>query len=142
MQEANKGVQEIKREDWAAGRERTAGLKLDRFGSTEPNRFSAFIKICRAGFFAHFSPSFSLLLLSRERGSAFSLEFRRGPGWSEAAPTRRLAVEDGGAAAPNTLFFIFFPFYLFFPPLLVFRLKNPQNEPQLPRSTKTKITTF
>jgi len=72
-----KGVQELKGLDWAKKRDwRAVGLvsEPNRYGSSEPNRFNIGYIKASAGFFAIFSQPFSFFSLSRERGSAFSLE--------------------------------------------------------------------
>ena len=60
-----------------------------------------------------------------------------GQGWSETTPTRRLAVVDGGAAAPNVFFLFFFRSFSSTPfPLYLSNLKISDTLTQTPRSKK------
>ena len=102
---SNTGGTGIKK-DIGPKRERGALLGLresepNRSGSSEPNRFRiSYLKAC-SGFFLIFSFSFSLFLLSRERGSAFSLEIRQRALPSSPASGRfRRGGRRAAAAAP------------------------------------------
>jgi len=72
----------------------------------------------------------TLCLLRLENGAA--------GGWSETAPTRRLAVIDGGALLKSK--HLFFYFFVLFPSILlpkaVSNLKIPKYKSYIPRSKK------
>ena len=120
---------------------RTGLVLVNRSGSTEPNQFK--INYIRAlnGFFGHFLVSFSLFSLSRERGSALSVEFCH---YRHLLPRRVGRFRRGGrraiAAAPELKtppFFDFFrSFHLFSLPLSNSLLKSSGQKVKLPRSRK------
>jgi len=72
------GGARIKKKEVGPKKERKGALGLERepnqSGSNEPDRFSIGYIKGRGRVFSHFSTSFSLFPLSRERGSVFSLE--------------------------------------------------------------------
>jgi len=72
--------------------------------------------------------SLSILLLSSPIGEWEERRRLAGQGWSETAPTRRLAVVDGGAAAPNAFFFSAYSLLLFFLKLFL-NSKTPNTNP-------------
>jgi len=124
------------------------GWRWGRFGSNpgsvpgEPNRFGKeYIRVVSPFLFI-FIFNFSLFSYSLNYALFSLLKFflilRRGerrrlagPGWSETAPTQRLAVVDGGAAAPDALFYFFFSAYsLLLLPLYTFlHPKSPNTNP-------------
>jgi len=102
MQEIE-GVQEFKKLNWANRDSRRfwalGERKPNRSGSSEPVRIN-YIKAC-SGFLVIFQFSFSFFPLSRERGSALSLEFRSSSPAGWPVPARWPTSHRGCAAAPD-----------------------------------------
>jgi len=135
------GVQELKKSDWAMKRERHAGpweKEPNRSGSSEPDRFKISYLKAISGFFFIFSFSFSFFSLSRQRGSALSLEFRPSSPAGRPVPARWPASHHGCASAPDAkqspCFYFFHPFSSIPSPLSDSWLKNFNRPTQISRS--------
>ena len=107
-------------------------------GSREPDRFRIIIKRESGPVFLFFPFSFSFFFISRERGSALSLEFRSSSAAGWPVPVRWPTSHRGCAAAPDAKQSSFFNFFRSFSsihsPLYDSWPKSSEQTTKIPRS--------